>query len=203
MGAASFLLPEEALMQRAPGAAVAHVPRVPAAGLAGLPLDDLFAPPNPVPGAEFLTGTGLETLEAPALGYDSKFGTSPYRSSSSHSTVHSPASGHRPRLTLVLSAANLRPPPPPPVSDNPWADFDAGLPVDSHRDAAGKNMHAVTLSLLRWAIAQGRTAVQILSLPSHQHRLQSQASLSRQRSSKGALQMATLYSSSSSGRRTL
>ena len=100
MGAASFLLPEEALMQRAPGAAAAHVPRVPAAGLAHQPLDDLLAPANPVPGAEFLAGTGLETLEAPALGYDSKFGMSPCNTSSSHSTVHPPASGHGGRLTL-------------------------------------------------------------------------------------------------------
>lgn len=32
-------------------------------------LDDLFGPAIPVAGSEFLAGTGLETLEAPATDY--------------------------------------------------------------------------------------------------------------------------------------
>lgn len=39
------------------------------------PLDDLFGPAVPVPGSEFLAGTGLETLDAPAMDYGSKFGS--------------------------------------------------------------------------------------------------------------------------------
>lgn len=39
-------------------------------------LDDFFGPPVPVPGSELLAGTGLETLEAPAIDYSNKFGKS-------------------------------------------------------------------------------------------------------------------------------
>ena len=69
-----FVLPADALSPQATGEAPMLPPE--AAGLKQIPadgLDDLFGPAIPVPGSEFLAGTGLETLEAPATDY-STFG---------------------------------------------------------------------------------------------------------------------------------
>ena len=69
-----FILPAEALSPQATGEAPMMSQE--AAGLNQMPadaLDDLFGPAIPVPGSEFLAGTGLETLEAPATDY-STFG---------------------------------------------------------------------------------------------------------------------------------
>lgn len=71
-----FILPAEALSPQATGEAPMSAPQ--AANLRQTPadgLDDLFGPAIPVPGSEFLAGTGLETLEAPATDY-SAFGES-------------------------------------------------------------------------------------------------------------------------------
>jgi len=63
-----FILPEDALTPQATADPGIAAPRA-APTNTGDVLDDLFGPPVPVPGAEFLTGTGLETLEAPAIDY--------------------------------------------------------------------------------------------------------------------------------------
>lgn len=71
-----FILPAEALSPQATGEAPMAAPKT--AGVQQNPadgLDDLFGPAIPVPGSEFLAGTGLETLEAPATDY-SAFGES-------------------------------------------------------------------------------------------------------------------------------
>ncbi len=69
-----FILPAEVLSPQATGEAPMTVPK--AVGFKEAPadgLDDLFGPAIPVQGSEFLAGTGLETLEAPAIDY-SAFG---------------------------------------------------------------------------------------------------------------------------------
>lgn len=71
---APFLLPPEALSPQATAEVPAITPAATAAATpatAGDGLDDLFGPAVPVPGSEFLAGTGLETLEAPAKDYSS------------------------------------------------------------------------------------------------------------------------------------
>lgn len=71
-----FVLPQEVYNSQSPAApsGIVGPPTAPAAAALVDPLDDLFGPANPVAGSEFLAGTGLETLEAPALDYGSKFG---------------------------------------------------------------------------------------------------------------------------------
>ena len=67
-----FVLPAEALSPQATGNAPMMAPESAAAdSLAADGLGDLFSPAIPVPGSEFLAGTGLETLEAPATDYSS------------------------------------------------------------------------------------------------------------------------------------
>lgn len=71
---APFTLPPEALDSAAAAEPSLMTPAATAVvtpTTAGDGLFDLFSPAIPVPGSEFLAGTGLETLEAPANDYSS------------------------------------------------------------------------------------------------------------------------------------
>ena len=72
------MLPPEAFASQATSPPVGDlgITELPVRNAPASTLDDFFGPPVPMPGSELLAGTGLETLEAPAIDYSNKFGKS-------------------------------------------------------------------------------------------------------------------------------